>query len=72
MLDAITLHTDSSVPINHSLDITNTSVMWPKLQNKSGVDLKKGFASLLTNYYGIDPVSRLHIDSKTNTKGTNQ
>ena len=46
--------------------------MWPKLQNKSGVDLKKGFASLLTNYYGIDPVSRLPIDRKTNTKGTNQ
>ena len=46
--------------------------MWPKLQNKSGVDLNKGFASLLTNHYGIDPVSRLPIDHKTNTKGANQ
>jgi len=38
-------------------------------KNTSGVHLEKGYASLMTNYYGVDPTTQNPVDRKLNTHG---
>ena len=50
--------------------MTNTT-MFSTLRGNSRVELDKGYASLMENYYGIHPLTGLPVDPKKNTKGTN-
>ena len=38
-------------------------------KNTGGVHLEKGYASLMTNFYGVDPTTQNPVDRKLNTHG---